>query len=410
MASINLKNPTRSSLQFPQRPIQIENIQAVSKKPNVTLEQIPKLPTNDGARAFGRNITNVCAPQEKRQRNNIKKEIKNQLIKLKRPSVNLIVKEAKSVNSSLIIHEQTHMPVETEQSMVIDLTKDLVSLNPQSNKMKNQNQPQKEIVAPVYSTDPQICDEYSEEIDIYLRKIENLYLAKPGYMMKQSSINEKMRAILIDWLVDVHIRFKLVPETLFLTVNLIDRYLEKEQVARQKLQLVGVTAMMIASKYEEIYPPEVKDYVYITDNAYTKEEVLKMEEHMLHILNYNMNIPSSLRFLQRFGMHLGTNMKAIHLAHYMIELSLIEAEMLKYSPSMIAASALYIGNKLLDKEDKWNEQIDNKIGYNSSNLKLCAKDLITLLQAANRSTLQAVKKKFSSAKFMDVGQLKIGKK
>lgn len=83
-----------------------------------------------------------------------------------------------------------------------------------------------------------------------------------------------MRAILIDWLVEVHLKFKLVPETLYLTVNLIDRYLEKEQVNRQKLQLVGVTSMMIASKYEEIYPPIIKDFVYITDNAYTKEEIL----------------------------------------------------------------------------------------------------------------------------------------
>lgn len=94
-------------------------------------------------------------------------------------------------------------------------------------------------------------------------------------MERQEDINEKMRAILIDWLIEVHLKFKLVPESLFLTVNLIDRYLEKETVNRQKLQLVGVTAMLIACKYEEIYPPIVKDFVYITDNAYTKEEILQ---------------------------------------------------------------------------------------------------------------------------------------
>jgi G2/mitotic-specific cyclin-B, other len=100
-------------------------------------------------------------------------------------------------------------------------------------------------------------------------------------MESQEDINEKMRAILIDWLVEVHLKFKLVPESLYLTVNLIDRYLEKEQVNRQKLQLVGVTAMLVACKYEEIYPPIVKDFVYITDNAYTKEEILEMERKML---------------------------------------------------------------------------------------------------------------------------------
>ena len=89
-------------------------------------------------------------------------------------------------------------------------------------------------------------------------------------MANQKDVNEKMRAILIDWLVDVHSKFKLVNETMFLTVNLIDRYLGEVQVTRQKLQLVGVTAMFIATKYEEIYPPELRDFVYVTDKAYTK--------------------------------------------------------------------------------------------------------------------------------------------
>lgn len=107
-------------------------------------------------------------------------------------------------------------------------------------------------------------------------------------MESQDDINEKMRAILIDWLVEVHLKFKLVPESLYLTVNLIDRYLEKEPVNRQKLQLVGVTAMLVACKYEEIYPPIVKDFVYITDNAYTKEEILVMERKMLQTLDFNI--------------------------------------------------------------------------------------------------------------------------
>jgi len=86
-----------------------------------------------------------------------------------------------------------------------------------------------------------------------------------------------MRSVLLDWLVDVHYKFKLLPETLFLTVNLIDRYLEKVEINRKRLQLVGVTSMFIASKYEEIYAPEVKDFAYVTDSAYTKQEILDME-------------------------------------------------------------------------------------------------------------------------------------
>lgn len=83
-----------------------------------------------------------------------------------------------------------------------------------------------------------------------------------------------MRSILVDWLVYVHLKFKLQPETLFMAINLIDRYLSKNTIMRNKLQLVGVASLFIASKFEEIYAPELKDFVYVCDNAYTKEEIL----------------------------------------------------------------------------------------------------------------------------------------
>jgi cyclin B len=89
-------------------------------------------------------------------------------------------------------------------------------------------------------------------------------------MANQKEINDKMRAILVDWLIEVHSKFKLQKETLFITINIIDRFLEKTIVSKSRLQLVGVSALLIASKYEEIYPPELKDFVYITDRAYSK--------------------------------------------------------------------------------------------------------------------------------------------
>lgn len=80
-----------------------------------------------------------------------------------------------------------------------------------------------------------------------------------------------MRKILVDWLVDVHLKYKMKEETLFLAINFIDRYCSLRQVPRTEYQLVGVSCMLLAAKYEEIYPPFVKDFVYITDNAYTSE-------------------------------------------------------------------------------------------------------------------------------------------
>ena len=86
-----------------------------------------------------------------------------------------------------------------------------------------------------------------------------------------------MRGILIDWLVNVHLKFKLLPDTLYIAVNLIDRFIERKHVLREELQLVGSSAMFIASKYEEIYPPELNDFVFNCDNLYTKEQILDME-------------------------------------------------------------------------------------------------------------------------------------
>jgi cyclin B len=106
--------------------------------------------------------------------------------------------------------------------------------------------------------------------------------------------------------------------------------------------LVGVTAMLIASKYEEIYAPEVRDFVYITDKAYTKEEILKMEFSILTTLDFNVTAPSSYRFLERFSKIVNADTPLFNLARYLIELPLIEYRMLKYTPSNLAASALFL--------------------------------------------------------------------
>lgn len=121
--------------------------------------------------------------------------------------------------------------------------------------------------------DPLCVTSYVQDMYEHFRTKESSTSVRPVYMEDQQYINERMRSILVDWLVEVHLKFKLVPETLYLTVNIIDRYLATTEVTRPKLQLVGVTALLIASKYEEIYPPELRDLVYICDRAYSKNEV-----------------------------------------------------------------------------------------------------------------------------------------
>lgn len=221
----------------------------------------------------------------------------------------------------------------------------------------------------------------------------------------QRDINEKMRGILIDWIVDVHFKFKLRPETLFLTVNLIDRYLEKVTILRSKLQLVGVSAMLIACKYEEIYAPEIKDFVYITDKAYTKEEILQMEGNILNILEFNLTFTSSLNFLEKYAILMNLDEKMLMLAKYLLELALVEYKMISYSSSLMACSALYIINKFQKKSDLWPENISFSAQYSENELRQCSKEMLLILQNVEKCNLQAVKRKFSLPKFLEISKL-----
>lgn len=127
------------------------------------------------------------------------------------------------------------------------------------------------------TTSNSINTEYVEDMLAYWRVAENKVIVNPSYMLRQSDINPKMREILIDWMVEVQVKFKLKEESLLLAVNILDRFLEQRLVSRGKLQLVGCTSLIIASKYEEIFSPYVSDFVAISDKAYIHEQLIAME-------------------------------------------------------------------------------------------------------------------------------------
>merc|ERR1712070_359270 len=139
-------------------------------------------------------------------------------------------------------------------------------------------------------SNPQNACQYVKEIYVYLREREDFYRVSPHFMQTQRDINATMRGILIAWLVEVAEEYRLEAETLHLSVNYIDRFLSIIPVARSKLQLVGVTCMLIASKYEEIHPPAVDEFVYISDNTYTRGEILHMEGTILNRLAFELSV------------------------------------------------------------------------------------------------------------------------
>ncbi len=248
--------------------------------------------------------------------------------------------------------------------------------------------------------------EYLQEIFENLLKEEREAQKQFGYMKKQSNINEKMRAIIIDWIIEVHYKFKLLTETLFLTINLFDRYLTgKKDVTKEKLQLVGISAMVIACKYEEIYSPELRDFVYISDKSYQSDEILVMEADMLKMLNFEICFPSVNRFYEILCIILNLSEKEIVLGKYLTEIFLIDYRYTKYSSSLIACSVCY-----LIRKDERKEKLKDFLNLSQSDItffKECIKDICFIVEHIDQTDLIAIKKKYSTKENYRFAKLKM---
>ncbi|KZV22483.1 hypothetical protein F511_19703 [Dorcoceras hygrometricum] len=238
--------------------------------------------------------------------------------------------------------------------------------------------------------------EYVEELYSYYKSAENE--SRPhDYMDSQPEINEKMRAILIDWLIQVHYKFELSPETLYLTINILDRYLSATTASRRELQLVGVSAMLIASKYEEIWAPEVNDLVGISDNTYSNRQVLVMEKRILGKLEWNLTVPTPYVFLVRFIKASMTDSDVENMVYFLAELGMMNYATLVYCPSVIAASAVYAARCTLNKTPLWNETLKKHTGFSESQLIDCAKLLVSFHSAAAaENKLKGIYRKYTS--------------
>jgi cyclin B len=250
---------------------------------------------------------------------------------------------------------------------------------------------------------PVLATAYVCEMYDYFISLEKQFALDENYMSKQPYVNERMRCILVDWLVEVHLKFKMVPETLYLTVSTIDRYLEIKQVRRSKLQLVGVAALLVAAKYEEIYPPELRDLVYITDRAYNKQEILEMESDIVNTLKYEFTVPTTHTFLCRYLKAAHADRTMVQLACYLAERSLQEYTSTRFPPSIVAATSVHIARKTL-KRHPWSPTLLKYTNYDETDLTECIEDMRVFL-SNTASQQQAVFRKYSSPKFGAVAKM-----
>lgn len=221
--------------------------------------------------------------------------------------------------------------------------------------------------------------EYAPEIFNYMHELESRLTPNPKYMDQQDELEWSMRSTLVGWLVQVHQRFNLLPETLFLTINYMDRFLSKRKVSLSRFQLVGAVALFLAAKYEEINCPSIQEIAYMVDHAYSVDDLLKAEKFMIGILEFEMGWPGPMSFLRRTSKADDYDFETRTLAKYFLEITIMDARFVASPPSWLAAGAHFLSRRLLNKGE-WTEAHVFYSGYTEDQLRPLADALINLCQ------------------------------
>jgi len=249
--------------------------------------------------------------------------------------------------------------------------------------------------------------EYVEEIYEYLREKEQDLHLGTKFLSIQEDVTDKMRTILIDWLVEVHRMFKLFPESLFLSIAIVDKYLSLKKISRAQLQLVGITSLLLSAKYEEIYPPDLKDFVYISDQSCTQDQILETEENILASLDFNLSFPSALHFLRRFSKAAGSDQVVHNLCKYLCEIALLDVKLMKFLPSEIAAGSVYLARVMTNHLPLWTPSLEHYSKYTSAHARTIAQDLNDFLKKVQRSNIKNISKKYSSPAYESVASISV---
>jgi cyclin A len=249
--------------------------------------------------------------------------------------------------------------------------------------------------------------EYSSQISTHLRETQMRFRPDGNYMVTvQREVNVSMRNILMDWLAEVCLEYKLENETLYLAVNLVDRFLSNYSSSKTKLQLIGITCMFLSAKYFELVTPNIDDYVYITDNSYSKEQIIQTELLVLNTLQWNLSAVLIPDLLSRNLIAIKSDSTTANLANYLCELSLHSYEMVQFSPSISSTSAVVIALYALGLPH-WNGNLAHYSGHRPSDLEPCIKILYGLYKNIGTATCYTTtREKYSTISFGRVSTIR----
>ncbi|PPQ82589.1 hypothetical protein CVT25_007103 [Psilocybe cyanescens] len=215
--------------------------------------------------------------------------------------------------------------------------------------------------------DPVMVSEYIADVCVYLKETELATMPNPNYMEKQDEMTWEHRGILIDWLLLIHARFNLVSESLFLCVNVLDRFLSQRPISISKLQLVGLASFFVATKFEETYAPSVKELAHLADNQFSVDEILKAERYLLKIINYDLRAPGPMTWLRRGSKADDCEVRARTIAKYLLEIGLVERRLISVVPSLMSAASLWLARVSLGRE-QWTPNLEHYTMYNEKEI------------------------------------------
>lgn len=240
---------------------------------------------------------------------------------------------------------------------------------------------------------------YAQDIFNYQKERESLFII-PDYMANQPHISKWMRALLVDWMVEIQESFELNHETLYLAVKIVDIYLSRAEIQKDSLQLLGAAALFIACKYDERVPPTVDDFHYICDGAYQRREMILMEKTVFKAIGYDIGIPLSYRFLRRYARVNRIDMPVLTLARYILEYCLMDYAIVQLRDSHLACAALFIAMRM-NNMPGWNKTLEYYSGYKIEDFAEIAILLNNIMTRKPKESLNTVRHKYSHELFFE---------
>lgn len=261
---------------------------------------------------------------------------------------------------------------------------------------------------PKVRANPQNVEIYRERIVEYLLQKDQQKRVAHDYLESVESLNEKRRGVLVDWLVNVAVKFKVLDETVFSAVWIMDRFFARDcRVQKDQLQLVCITCLMISAKMEEVYPPSMADYVEICDKAYSPIDLLDMEAHILSVLQFDITVTTSLHLFRFFCRDLNISKKSFFFGEYLLHSLLLDVKSLRFTQNELASAAIFLVNKMFKEKIVWAPHLSEATCVGEKRVKTVAKEAYKIFKKVNAKDWAAVKEKFSRVEVMEVAKFKV---